>query len=300
MSPDVAAVVTQERNEGNEARAAAVVPSGLTPREVEEMSTDDLLAAYKRTGDPELKWPLVLRYEGMVRNVALQVRGIYSSFAQVEDVVNEGLLALLSSIDKYDPEKGVKFETYASKRIRGMVIDMARKQDWLPRNVRRKAKEIDQATTELYYQLGRFPSEQEIAGELGMTQAKYQKEISSIAMCNILSLDALFEEREMRGSGRLELPCDDAQGQPEAVLQEQELKHILAQAICSLRKNEQIVLSLYYEKNLNMKEIAQIMEVSEPRISQLHSRAIRKLKVLVGNYMGNAGEPPHTKGRKMG
>lgn len=273
--------------------------AGLTPQEVEEMSTEDLLAAYKRTGDPNLKWPLVLRYEGMVRNVALQVRGIYSSFAQVEDVVSEGLLALLSSIDKFDPEKGVKFETYASKRIRGMVIDLARKQDWLPRNVRRRAKEIDQATTELYYQLGRFPSEKEIAGRLGMTQVKYQKEVSSVALCNTLSLDAMFEERETRG-GRLEIPSEDPQGQPETMLQEHELKHVLAEAIHELRDNEQIVLSLYYEKNLNMKEIAQIMEVSEPRISQLHARAIRKLKVIVGKYMGTVNETPKTKGRKMG
>lgn len=299
MSPEVAAVAVTDAAREGESPSGGVVKSGLTPREIEEMGTDELLATYKRTGDPDLKWPLVLRYEGMVRNVALQVRGIYSGFAQVEDVVSEGLLALMSSIDKFDPEKGVKFETYASKRIRGMVIDLARKQDWLPRNVRRRAKEIDQATSELYYQLGRFPSEQEIANELGMTQAKYQKEVSSIALCNILSLDALFEEREMRG-GRLEIPSNDTQGQPEAVLQEQELKYILADAVRSLRKNEQIVLSLYYEKSLNMKEIAQIMEVSEPRISQLHARAIRKLKVMIGAYMGTATETPKTKGRKMG
>lgn len=296
MSPEV---VTHENIETGVPPHGPAEKSGLTPQEVEAMSTEDLLAIYKRTGDPDLKWPLVLRYEGMVRNVALQVRGIYSGFAQVEDVVSEGLLALMSSIDKFDPEKGVKFETYASKRIRGMVIDLARKQDWLPRNVRRRAKEIDQTTTELYYQLGRFPSEQEIANELGMTQAKYQKEVSNIALCNVLSLDALFEERELRGS-RLELPSNDTQGQPEAALQEQELKHILVDAVRSLRKNEQIVLSLYYEKNLNMKEIAQIMEVSEPRISQLHARAIRKLKVMVGVYMGTASEPAKTKGRKMG
>ena len=269
-----------------------------TPREIEGMSTADLLAAYKQSGDPALKWPLVLRYEGMVKNVALQVRGVYSGFAQVEDIVSEGILALMTSIDKFDPEKGVKFETFVSKRIRGMIIDLARKQDWLPRNVRKRAKEIDETTTEMYHKLGRFPTEAEMAAALGVTLAKYQKDLTSIALCNVLSLDALFEEREM-GGGRLEVPSEDLQSQPETALQERELQSVLADAIRSLRKNEQIVLSLYYEKNLNMKEIAQVMGVSEPRISQLHTRAIQKLRLRLGQYIGITGGAPESKVKRV-
>lgn len=279
--------------------ASAPPTQAFTYEEIEKMSTDELLLAYKRTGDQTLKWPLILRYEGMIKNVALQVRGVYSGFAQVEDIVSEGILALMSSIDKFDPDKGVKFETYVSKRIRGMVIDLARRQDWLPRNVRRRAREIDQASAELYHSLGRFPTDAETAARLGITQAKYQKDMTSLALCNILSLDALFEERES-GGGRLEVASEDMEGQPEAVLQEQELQSKLAEGISSLRNNEQIVLSLYYEKSLNMKEIAQVMGVSEPRISQLHARAIQKLKLFMGNYMGLSTESPKPKERRMG
>ena len=123
-------------------------------REIGEMDTQELLRLYKETGDESLKWPLVLRYEGLIKNAAMQIRGVYSSFAQIDDIINEGIITLLGAIDKFDPDKGVKFETYVSKRIRGMVIDLARKQDWIPRNVRKRAKEIDLASAELSASLG--------------------------------------------------------------------------------------------------------------------------------------------------
>ena len=146
-----------------------------TEAEIEAMETPDLLALYKSTGDEALKWPLVLRYEGLIKSAALQIRGVYSSFAQVDDIVSEGILTLLSAIDKFDPEKGIKFETYVAKRIRGMVIDMARKQDWLPRNIRQRAKEIDAAVSALANELGRFPTDQEVAQRLGISTEKNQK-----------------------------------------------------------------------------------------------------------------------------
>lgn len=273
--------------------------SGYTQRDIEEMSTQELLDAYKRTGDEELKWPLVLRYEGLVKSAALQIRGVYSSFAQVDDIVNEGILTLLSCIDKFDPEKGIKFETYVSKRIRGMVIDLARKQDWLPRNVRQRAKEIDAAISELANQLGRYPTDSEVADKLGVTLEKYQKDAARVALDNTLSLDALMDSRDMEGY-RFEVPSEDARGQPETVLQERELQEILAAAIGTLQENEQIVLSLYYEKNLHMKEIAQVMEVSEPRISQIHARAIQKLRDHMNSYMSGTPAPKQTKKRKKG
>lgn len=264
-----------------------------TEREIEAMSTQELFAAYKESGDESLKWPLALRYEGLIKSAAIQFRGVYSSFAQVDDIVSEGILTLISAIDKFDPEKGIKFETYVSKRIRGMVIDLARKQDWLPRNLRKRAKEIDKVTMELYSELGHFPTDAEIAGKLGVTLDKYQKDVSNVALSNILSLDALMDMYEMDG-GRFEVPSQETHGQPENYVQERETQRILAEAISKLRENEQIVLSLYYEKNLRMKEIAQVMDVSEPRISQIHSRAIQKLRVYIG------GEQPKTRkdGRK--
>ena len=278
---------------------AAAPGRQYTEEEIEAMSTPDLLAAYKRTGDEALKWPLVLRYEGLIKNAALQVRGVYSSFAQVDDIVSEGILALLSSLDKYDPDKGIKFETYVAKRIRGMVIDLARKQDWLPRNVRQRAKEFDQVVSSLANELGRYPTDQEVAQKLDIPIEKYQKEAARVALGNTLSLDALMDARDLEGY-RFEVSSEDPSVQPELVLQDQELQQVLAKAISSLQENEQIVLSLYYEKNLHMKEIAQVMGVSEPRISQIHSRAIQKLREQMGTYMDGVPMKKTTKKRKKG
>ena len=269
----------------------------FTEGEIESMSTPDLLALYKETGEEELKWPLVLRYEGLIKSAALQIRGVYSSFAQVDDIVSEGILTLLSSIDKFDPEKGIKFETYVSKRIRGMVIDLARKQDWLPRNIRQRAKEIDAAVSTLANELGRFPTDQEVAGHLGVPTDKYQKDAARVALSNTLSLDALMDARDMEGY-RFEVSSEDPSVQPELVLEDQELQETLARGIAALQKNEQIVLSLYYEKNLHMKEIAQVMGVSEPRISQIHSRAIQKLRDHMSSYLNSEAPVKHTKKRK--
>ncbi len=251
--------------------------------ELDALSTEELFQTYKRTGNEELTWPLVMRYVGLVKSIALQVRGVYSTFAQVDDIVNEGLLTLAGAVDKFDPDKGIKFETYVSKRIRGAVIDLARRQDWVPRSVRRKARAIDRVSGELFSELGRYPTDKEMAQRLGVTQDQYQEDLANSSMCNVLSLDAVFEDREENGGS--ELPDGSQDSRPEDSMLRQELLDTLTKAIESLRENEQTVISLYYQKNLSMKEIAQVMEVSEPRISQLHSRAIQKLKLYMDQYM---------------
>lgn len=280
-----------------EPRALGKDVRSYTQQDISQMTTEELLTAYKATGDEELKWPLVLRYEGLIKNVALQIRGVYSNFAQVDDIVNEGILTLLSSIDRFDPEKGVKFETYVAKRIRGMVVDLARKQDWLPRNVRQRAREINQTTAALSNELGRFPTDGEIAEALGISVEKYQKDVANVALSNVLSLDALMDLREYDGNP-FEVPSRDMRMQPEVVLQDQELQQVLVEGIKSLRENEQIVLSLYYEKNLRMKEIAQVMEVSEPRISQIHAHAIEKMRAYMDTYINDTRAPKQSKKRK--
>jgi len=263
----------------------------------DELTTEELLQVYKRTADERYKWPLVMRYEGLVKSAALQIRGVYSHFAQVDDIVNEGILTLLSAIDKFDPEKGIKFETYVSKRIRGMVIDLARKNDWLPRGLRKRSAQIDQAIGDLYVELGRYPTEAEVADRLGITTARYQKDVAGLAVGNVLSLDALMDMRDEEGS-RFELSAADPSEQPDEALTSQEFRRILAEGIRTLRQNEQIVLSLYYEKNLHMKDIAQVLAVSEPRISQIHSRAIRKLHDYMQAYISGEEARPGNKGKK--
>lgn len=260
------------------------VEVSYTQQEIEAMTTQELLVAYKQTGLQELKWPLVLRYVGLIKSIALQICGVYSSFAQVDDIINEGVITLMSAVDKFDPEKGTKFETYVTKRIRGMIIDLARRQDWLPRSVRKRSREIDQTVGELYSELGHFPTDTEIAAKMGISQAKYQEELVNTALCNVMSLEALFESREQGDTG-VSFPCCDSSLQPEQSLQEEELKEKLAEGIRSLRDNEQLVLSLYYQKELNMREIAQVMGVSEPRVSQIHSKAVQKLRLYLDKYL---------------
>ena len=256
----------------------------ISEAEIIRMSNEELLMAYKETGDEQYKWPLVLRYKDLIKNAALQIRGVYSHLAQVDDIVSEGILTLVSAIDRYDPEKGVKFETFIAKRIRGMVIDVARKQDWLPRSLRKRTREIDEAVSHLYTELGRCPSDAEVAQYMGISVEKYHKEAAGVALGNILSLDALIDMRE-QDVGWFEMPARDAKEQPEAVYQEREMHEVLTNGISKLRKNEQIVLSLYYEKNLHMKEIAQVMDISAPRVSQIHARAIEKLQDHMRAYM---------------
>ena len=263
-------------------RSSAAAARPYTESEIEAMTTEELLLTYKQTHQEELKWPLVLRYVGLVRSIALQVRGVYSSFAQVDDIINEGVLALVGAVDKFDLEKGVKFETYVSKRIRGAVIDLARRQDWVPRSVRRKAREIDQVSNELFAELGRYPSDEEMTARLGITVDQYQEDLANSSLCNILSLDSLFEDREKNSA---DVADSDGFSRPEESLMRQELLETLTQGVASLRENEQLVVSLYYQKNLSMKEIAQVLEVSEPRISQIHSRAIQKLRTYMKQYM---------------
>lgn len=255
--------------------------------EQSQLSGEELLARYKESGDERLKWEIVLRYEHIVKYAAMQVRGVYSSFAEMEDIINEGLITLVKAIDKYDPEKGVKFETYVSKRIRGMVIDLARKQDWMPRNLRKRSKEIDEAISELANTLGRYPTSAEVAQWLEVPVEKYQKDMACIAMNNVISLEALMDVNEFENL-HFEIASRDKNGMPDQVLEEQEIKEILVRSINHLQENERIVLSLYYVENLLLRDIAQVMNVSEPRVSQLHTRAIGKLRKEMTEYFNQA------------
>ena len=241
-----------------------------------DMSVDALFEEYRRNPSDELKWEIVMRHAGIVRNIALQIQGVYCTFAQLDDIINEGLITMAKAVDKYDPAIG-KFETYIAKRIRGMIIDLARQQDWVPRPVRRRAKEIERANSELYNLLGRFPTDQEVAQHLGISEEEYQETMANSSMYSVVSLEETLEGYEQI-SGPEETAADMM---PEASLERMEMLDELTNAISSLRENEQIVLSLYYQKDMKMKDIAEILGVSHARASQVHTRAIQKLKVLM-------------------
>ena len=242
----------------------------------EQMTTEELFQEYRRHPSEELKWEIVLRHTNTIKTIALQIQGVYSSFAQLDDIINEGLIVLARAVDKYDPSIG-KFETYVAKRIRGMIIDLARQQDWVPRPIRKRAKEIERANAELYSQLGRFPTEQEVADHLHIPLEEYQETMSNASIYSVVSLEETLEGYEQR---REQISLE---GLPDQAVEREELLETLSKAIGTLRKNEQVVLSLYYQKDMKMKDIAAILGVSHARASQIHTRALQKLKILLAN-----------------
>jgi len=247
----------------------------------ETKTTDELLADFLETRDQGIKHELILRYSYVVKTIAMQLRGIYISFAEMDDIVNEGIIALMGALEKFDASKNVKFVSYASLRIRGAIIDFARKQDWAPRSVRKMAKEIDSAIGELHIELGRSPVEHEVAAKMGLEIDKYRKALGDTSLHNVLSLDALLDESQGGGA----VADGNSLDEPAQRLQNAELYGVLKNAIQELKPKEQLVISLYYRKELNMKEIAKILEVSEPRISQIQANAIRHLRKSMEKYM---------------
>lgn len=259
------------------------IQASLSREEAEKLDNQSLLLLYKKTGDQELKWMLVLRFKDLVRRTAAQASGIYSNFAQLDDIVQEGLLVLLNAVDKFDPTQNVKFETYVSKRLRGMILDLARKQDWLPRQVRQKATRLSRAVDELSVKLGRDPESGEVAEYLGLTREQYDALVSETAVTSLVSFEAVLDA--CGSAAEKSLSQKEQTDSPQEEFENQELHSVLAQNISALRENEQIVLSLYYEKELNMKEIAQVMGVSAARVSQIHSRALQRLREGMKQYL---------------
>lgn len=242
----------------------------------ENKTTEELLELYKQTGELAVKQAIILRYTGLIRSIALQMKNVYMSFSQVDDIINEGVLVMMNAVEKYDSSKNAKFETYISKRIKGMIIDLARKQDWIPRSVRKSVKDVEEAIATLHSIDGKYPSEERVAQYLNISLEKYHEIMKKSTLFNILSLDMVLAEKQDSYSG-FQMPAED-QSQPEEIFLKKELSQTLAEGIRGLKEKEQLVISFYYADELNMKQIADIMGVSEPRVSQIHSNAIKKLK----------------------
>lgn len=250
---------------------------------LKEKTNEELFAMYRRDRKPEVKQELTLRYLYIVKAIAVQTHNIYSGFMQMEDIINEGVIAIMKGIDRYDLDKDNKFETFISRRIRGMVIDLVRKNDWMPRNYHKQNKSIEDARNYLADILGHQPSDEEIAGHLQMDIKKCQKIQRMSTMVNVLSLDMVTGESEEHQS--LQIPSGDIKSQPERAFLREEVLQTLTDAINNLKEKEKMVVSLYYVEELNMSQIAQVMQVSEPRISQIHSAAIRKLKAYMNTHL---------------
>ncbi len=253
-------------------------------KEREVSDSSELFALYRETGDIEVRNTLVLKYMNIVKYTAVSTRNMYRKYAEPEDIINEATLALMSAVDSFDPDKNIKFETYASIKVRGAVIDYIRRQDVIPRNVRKFAKEYDAAYAELYNLLDREPTSAELAAKLDISEEKLESLVSRSASAQTLSFE------EMVFEGGYDLP-DESKGdgwQPEQNLLNGEMRDMLARAVSTLGEREKLVVSLYYYERLKYSEIAQVVGVSESRVCQIHSAAMSKLKKRLKEYMDDS------------
>lgn len=234
---------------------------------------------YMHKKTPEIREQLILEYANVVNLVAGRLSMYLGYTVEYDDLVGYGIFGLIDAIDKYDTTKNVKFETYASLRIRGSILDQIRKMDWIPRTLRQKQKQMDAAVSKLEAEYGRPATADEIAGELGISREDYESWKTEAEFTNMVSLDDYLEQGS---EGRMETFGAKFQ-QPENAVQKEELKQMLVDALKTLTEKEQKVITFYYYEELTLKEISQILSVSESRVSQLHTKALQKIKVQLGD-----------------
>ncbi len=244
---------------------------------------EKLWEEYSKNPTQELREKLIVEYAPLVRVVAGRLSMYLGYNVEYDDLVSYGIFGLIDAIDKFDLGKDVKFETYASLRIRGAILDQIRKMDWIPRTVRQKQKKIEEAIKIVETRTGKNASDEEIARQLGIAGDELNEWQSQLKVTNVVSLNEFVEQ-----GGE---PVMDAQNnshfvQPEEAVAEEELKKVLEETMELLTEKEQKVILLYYYEELTLKEISNILEVSESRVSQLHTKALLKMRRKMGNYMG--------------
>ncbi len=243
------------------------------------VSDADLWTRYKETGDTHTRNELVLRYSHLVEIIARKMSRAFYGKAQLEDIISNGMVALIKVIEGYDPTREIKFETYASPRIRGSVIDYIRSQDWVPRSVRDKASQIEGAYTKLRGVLPREPTASDIAALLNLEQEEVETIMNESHIFQLISFEEILSDQ---------LQTDDKENEdnlsPHALLLHKELGTVLARAIDKLTDKQRTVISLFYYEGLKVKEISEVMGISSPRVCQLHSTALMNLKADLKQY----------------
>ena len=248
---------------------------------MDDRMKNKLWEEYSKLKSDNLREQLIIEYVPLVKLVAGRLNMYLGYTVEYDDLVSYGVFGLIDAIDKFDYGKGIKFETYASLRIRGSILDQIRKMDWIPRSVRQKQKQIEAAIAKLEKEKGSKVHDVDIAEELGISLDEYRGWESQTNISNIASLDEFMEQgtegsvKEFRNNTYIE---------PEEAIDKAEVKQMLRDALELLTEKEKMVVLLYYYEDLTLKEVASVLEVSESRISQLHSKALEKMKKHLGRY----------------
>ncbi|MDZ7795133.1 MAG: RNA polymerase sigma factor WhiG [Spirochaetia bacterium] len=251
---------------------------------LEEKTEEELWELYRKNQDPKIRDMFVKQYAPLVKYVAGKVAVGMPHNVDFDDLVGFGVFGLIDAINKYDPDKHVKFKTYAVTRIRGAIFDELRSIDWVPRSVRQKSREIEDTVHHLEASLGRAATDKEIAAELGMSESDFQKTMMKISGTSILSLNDVWYTSEENDSISIVDSIESPQSlNPDTIVEKEEIKRVIVQAIDELPEKEKKVLVLYYYEDLTLKEIGKVLEVTESRISQLHTKAIIRLRSKLTN-----------------
>lgn len=247
------------------------------------MNTEDrakLWEEYSKCRTTEGRDKIIMEYSNLVKIVAGRLSMYFGSNVEYDDLVGYGIFGLIDAVDKFDYSKGVKFETYASFRIRGSIIDEIRKMDWIPRTLRQKQRKMDAAYQKIEAEQGRIATDEEVAKELEITVDELETWQNQTKLTNILSLDEYIDQgSDIKTESGLSTQFDT----PERFMEKQELKEILTKTFETLTEKEKKVIILYYYEELTLREISAILEVSESRISQLHTKALQKMRLKLGN-----------------
>lgn len=221
---------------------------------------------------------VIKQYSPMIKYVANRIAMRLPPHIEVDDLISVGVLGLIDAITKYDPTRGAKFKTYAEFRVRGAILDELRSMDWVPRSVRQKASNVDSVVQKLQSKLGRPPEDEEVAGEMGISLDQFFDTLNETKSMPVLSLEGLGIAKET-GEQQSLLDCLAGKGDtdPQTQIRLNELKEIIAQAIDTLPEQARLMISLYYYEELTMKEIGAVLDVTESRVSQIHSKAVFRL-----------------------
>ena len=250
----------------------------------------DIWRTYKATGRQDLRDRLILTYAPLVKYVAGRLGTGLPAHVEEGDLVSYGLLGLIGAIERYEPDRDVKFETYAIARIKGSIIDELRSLDWVPRSVRSRAREIERAMVELENRLRRAPTDEEIATEVGISRQEFDDNLTQISRSSVAALDELWTISSSGGDtvSLIDTIEDPNADDPSHAMARTEVREQLADAIARLPERERLVISLYYYEELTLREIGEVLGVTESRVSQLHTKAVLRLKVRLQGALERA------------